>query len=175
MKSCEGGIAADPAAFSRQRTVYCPCMKRRIWLTLCLLAAISSAQGAVTVLVPIRDNTIYAEDPGQSNGAGEHLFAGRNAMNQTRRGLLAFDVAAAIPAGSTITAVSLQMYCTKATPENGPQAVRLHRLLKSWGESSSDGGFEEGMGGPAQTEAGTGTNGSSVRGCRGALRAASSL
>lgn len=119
-------------------------------LALLLLAATASVHADVTVLISIRDNVIYAENGGRSNGAGEHLFAGRNGMNQTRRGLLAFDVAA-IPAGSTITTVSLSMYCSKASPGSAPQAIGLYPLLKSWGEAGSDGGLEEGQGGPAQT------------------------
>jgi len=115
-----------------------------------LETASPGTRAATTVLVPVRDNTIYAESVTSSNGAGEHVFAGRNNDNETRRGLLAFDLTG-LPAGSTITAATLEMYCSKAGPGSSPQGIRLQRLLASWGEAGSDGGLEEGQGGPAQT------------------------
>jgi hypothetical protein len=117
-----------------------------------LLLATASVHAATVVLLPVRDNTMYAENGAQSNGAGENFFAGRNGMNQTRRGLIAFSLAG-IPAGSTITAVSLEMYCSKAAPGSAAQGIRLYRLLKSWGEGGSNGGVvgEGGQGAPAQT------------------------
>ena len=42
-----------------------------------------------------------------SNALGFHFFAGKTAMSELRRGVLAFDIAGNIPPGSTITAASL--------------------------------------------------------------------
>jgi hypothetical protein len=122
---------------------------RWVGLAAWLLAA-ASARAATTILVPIRDNTIYAESGASSNGAGAHFFAGRNGLNQTRRGLLAFDLSS-IPAGSTVDGVSLVMYCSKATAGSSAQTISLYRLLKSWGEAGSHAPGEEGDGGPALT------------------------
>ena len=75
-------------------------------------AGIRSARAAIIVINPSKDNTLYEYDPAEgdhSNGAGFHFFAGENGMGELRRGVLAFDIAGTLPAGSTITAVSLTM------------------------------------------------------------------
>src|SRR3972149_3608603 len=67
-------------------------------------------QAATANLSPIRDNTLYQyvdADGDRSNGAGTRFFAGRTDQGRLRRGVLAFDVAGSIPAGSTITRASL--------------------------------------------------------------------
>ncbi len=67
---------------------------------------------ATISIMPSKDNTLYEYDPAEgdhSNGAGFHFFAGENGMGELRRGVLAFDISGIIPAGSTITAVSLTM------------------------------------------------------------------
>ena len=59
---------------------------------------------------PIKDNTLYEYDPAdgdRSNALGFHFFAGKTAMGELRRGVLAFDIAGSIPAGSTITGVGV--------------------------------------------------------------------
>ena len=48
-------------------------------------------------------------------------------MGELRRGVLAFDIAGTIPAGSTVTAVSLTMNMSM-TPA-GTLTVELHELL----------------------------------------------
>jgi hypothetical protein len=54
-----------------------------------------------------------------------------------RRGLVAFDIAGAIPAGSTINTVSLTL--TVDTGKNGTFTTTLHRVLASWGRASTRG------------------------------------
>jgi hypothetical protein len=113
-------------------------------------AGVSSASAAIIVINPSKDNTIYEYDPlegDHSNGAGLHFFAGENAMGELRRGVLAFDVAGTIPAGSTITAVSLTMNMSM-TP-TGARTVELHKLLADWGEGTSHAPMGEGDGAPA--------------------------
>jgi hypothetical protein len=110
----------------------------------------SSATAAIININPNKDNTLYEYDPADgdhSNGAGFHFFAGENAMGELRRGVLAFDVAGAIPPGSTIVAVSLTMNMSM-TPA-GALTVELHKLLADWGEGTSHAPMGEGDGAPA--------------------------
>jgi hypothetical protein len=108
------------------------------------------ASAASISINPSKDNTLYQYVPAdgdRSNGAGFHFFAGENGMGEIRRGVLAFDVAGRIPAGSTITAVSLSMNMSM-TPA-GARTVELHKLLADWGEGTSHAPSGEGDGAPA--------------------------
>src|SRR5437773_1232248 len=114
-------------------------------------AGATSAIAAIINLTPSKDNTLYEYDPAEgdhSNGAGFHFFAGENGMGELRRGVLAFDIAATIPAGSTITAVSLTMNMSM-TPVSSLRTVELHKLLADWGEGTSHAPMGEGDGAPA--------------------------
>lgn len=121
---------------------------RIVSLSLLLLTvALPSAAGVVEV-GPAKDNTLYESDSGaNSNGAGQHFFAGVTAFNEKRRGVLAFDIAAAVPAGATINSVSLTLHMSKTIAGETP--VSLYKLVSDWGESTSDAGGEEGIGDPA--------------------------
>jgi hypothetical protein len=112
-----------------------------------LLAASFDARAASVVIGASRDNTVYAEDSTSSNGAGEYFHAGMNGVAQVRRGLVAFDVAAAIPAGATIDSVALRLNTSQT--QAGDRIVSLHRVLANWGEGTSDAPFGEGIGTPA--------------------------
>jgi hypothetical protein len=96
--------------------------------------------GEVT-LAPARDNTLYETAAGDaSNGAGNQMFVGLtgpNAGQVRRRGVLAFEVAAAVPAGATIDGVTLRLHLSNSST-GGPSSVAVHRLLAAWGEGSSD-------------------------------------
>lgn len=109
------------------------------------------AAAEVVSLVPVRDNTLYEQAAGTlSNGAGPSFFAGRTAQatNSIRRGLVAFDVAAAVPAGAVVTAATLRLSLTATS--GGTFAVSLHRVSASWGEGASNAGDSGGAGAPAQ-------------------------
>jgi hypothetical protein len=113
-------------------------------------AAATRATANIINITPSKDNTLYEYDPAEgdlSNGAGFHFFAGENGMGELRRGVLAFDIAGAIPAGSTITAVSLTLNMSM-TPA-GAETVELHKLLADWGEGTSHAPMGEGDGAPA--------------------------
>src|SRR6266487_4779720 len=110
----------------------------------------NSVNAATISIMPSKDNTLYEFDPAEgdhSNGAGFHFFAGENGRGELRRGVLAFDVAGTIPAGSTITAVTLTMNMSM-TPA-GALTVELHKLLADWGEGTSHAPMGEGDGAPA--------------------------
>lgn len=107
-----------------------------------ILAAASLGAPAEAGFVEIgaaADATLY-EDPlgATANGAGERIITGVSGqpVNPLRRGLLRFDVAAAVPAGATITAVTLTMHVVQTNAD--PQDVALHRALTAWTEGASD-------------------------------------
>ncbi len=102
--------------------------------------SLSTAVADTISLQASRDNTLFESMTGAtSNGAGPNFFVGRNSQGSIRRALLRFDLAS-IPAGSTITSVSLTLV---ASQTQGPATdIALHRTLADWGEagSSSTGG-----------------------------------
>ena len=91
---------------------------------------------AVTVNIPAsKDNTLYESPQGNvSNGAGRHFFAGATLSGALRRGLVAFDIARHVPAGSIITSATLKLRMTMTAASS--QTMRLHRLLADWGKGS---------------------------------------
>jgi len=113
-------------------------------------ACVTTATANIINITSTKDNTLYEYDPAEgdhSNGAGFHFFAGENGMGELRRGVIAFDVAGTIPAGSTIIAVTLTM--NMSMTHAGPETVELHKLLADWGEGTSHAPMGEGDGAPA--------------------------
>src|SRR6266436_1832424 len=122
-----------------------------IILTTALGFIAGSTHAAIISITPSKDNTLYEYDPADgdtSNALGFHLFAGKTAMGELRRGVLAFDIAGTVPAGSTITGVTLSMNMSR-TPLSVAYPVELHKLLADWGEGTSQAPGEEGDGAPA--------------------------
>lgn len=111
-----------------------------------LLMATSLWAETVTI-EPSKDNSMFSEAD-DSNGQGLYLFVGRTNTPSNRRALLAFDLAAAIPAGATIESASLSLTMNKTNV--GAQSISVHRLGKDWGEGASDAVANEGKGAPAQ-------------------------
>jgi hypothetical protein len=102
---------------------------------------------------PIKDNTLYEfvpADGDRSNALGLHFFTGETGMGELRRGVLAFDIAGNIPAGSTILGVTLSLNMSM-TPSGTPRTTELHKLLADWGEGTSQASGGEGEGAPATT------------------------
>jgi hypothetical protein len=129
----------------------------KLLLALILVAflggAPSLASAAIININPIKDNTLYEFDPAEgdhSNALGNHFFAGETAQGELRRGVLAFDIAGNIPAGSTILGVTLSLNVSR-TGSDTPRNVELHKLLADWGEGTSVAPGEEGDGAPATT------------------------
>jgi len=106
----------------------------------------------VATIVSAKDNTLYESLPGDlSNGAGDYFFAGRTARGSLRRGLVAFDVDGNVPAGATITAITLTLHLSQTPAQGGQEIAALHRVMADWGEGTSDADFEEGGGIAATT------------------------
>lgn len=105
-----------------------------IWV---LTDASSAAFAAVASIHPIRDNTLFEDNPTYSCGNGP-LFSGETQFALSRRAVLLFDVAGSIPAGSTIQSAVLRMNVIQSGPSALPSdSYKLNRLLQSWGESTS--------------------------------------
>ena len=99
----------------------------------------------VVMLTPSKDNTLYETSNGAfSNGAGSYIFAGTTASGVVRRAVLSFDMASQVPAGATITQLTLTMQMNR--PRGGNSDVALHRLLADWGEGTSAASANEGGG-----------------------------
>ncbi|MBU6413891.1 MAG: DNRLRE domain-containing protein [Planctomycetes bacterium] len=112
-------------------------------------AASSAAAQSTVTLRPVRDNSIYQATTGNlSNGAGEYLFAGRTATGSIRRALVRFDFTS-IPANATITNVSLSLNVSRFA--SGARDIAVHRLLREFGEGTSNAAGQEGRGATART------------------------
>jgi hypothetical protein len=115
------------------------------------VAASTAAIAQVQVNIPsMKDNTLYEDDLGMvSNGAGQHMFVGTTNGGFLRRGLIAFDIAGNIPAGSTIQSAVLTLNMSRSAATGTPIAVDLRVATQDWGEGTSVGNGEEGVGAPA--------------------------
>ena len=135
-----------------------PATFRKILLTAVIATVLggicpSLAVAQLANINPIKDNTLYQYDPAEgdvSNALGQHFFAGETGMGELRRGVLAFDIAGNIPAGSTILGVTLSLNMSR-TGSATPRIVELHKMLADWGEGTSVAPGEEGDGAPATT------------------------
>jgi hypothetical protein len=123
-------------------------MRGRLRDFMFILLASGSASADTVTIGPARDNTLYQELTGTiSNGAGAYFFAGQAAA--IRRGLVAFDIAHAVPSGATIEAVTLTLHCSRRPAGEPDVAITVHRVLADWGEGGSDAGAPGGGGAPA--------------------------
>jgi hypothetical protein len=122
---------------------------RTLALTCLTLSTLSAASLANTItLSAVKDNTIYFGTAALSNGAGQWVFSGTNGVGQPLRGLIKFDLAASIPAGSTINSVQLVLTMNQSTAHVASN-IQLRRISQDWGEGTSVAGAGEGGGGPA--------------------------
>lgn len=116
--------------------------------TLGVTPTVLAGSGTTINIGAMKDNTLYESSIGSlSNGSGEYFFAGVTGTGSLRRGLLAFDIASVIPAGSVITNVELTLQMTRTV--SGGNTVSLHRVLRDWGEGASNASGQEGGGAPA--------------------------
>lgn len=100
-----------------------------------MAAASAGAAADVTTVISSRDNTLFESPSGSvSNGAGVNFFVGKTTSNSIRRGLLMFDLSS-VPAGATVTGVTLTLNCSQA--QGGTSLIDLHRALADWGEGTS--------------------------------------
>jgi autotransporter-associated beta strand protein len=128
---------------------------KTVYVLLSLFAWASLATADSSVLFPSKTNTLIQIaspiSPQLSNGLGD-IYVGRTnqdgqgpATISIRRGLIAFDIADSIPAGATITAVTLTVDDVRGL--NGNQIVSLSQMYRDWGQGTSY--FNGGAGAPA--------------------------
>jgi hypothetical protein len=89
---------------------------------------------------PSKDTTLIESAKGLlGNSEGETIFVGRTGQPQEsrRRGLIAFDLAGAIPARSRITSVTLTMTLQMSAGGDQPRTVNLYRVSRFWKEGTS--------------------------------------
>lgn len=113
-----------------------------------------TAQTTAPPIYPDKDNSIYQEGGGVSNGSGEFLFAGqtKSPNSMARRALLHFDIASTIPSGVTITAVELDIFINKIPPSGSTPNLTIHLVDQDWGEGTSNASGAEGSGTTATCE-----------------------
>ena len=117
------------------------------FLAACLATTLATAQ--TVTLSAQQDSSIYESATGNTaSGVGEFGFTGGNRNGDIRRYFIQFDVAGAIPAGSTITAARLELDVVQLPPSAVSGPYDAHRATMPWGEGPAD-GF--GQGAPAQT------------------------
>jgi hypothetical protein len=102
--------------------------------------AVGVALADNVTLTPSADTTLHEYFPENNFGAQVHMNAGTTQNGPRTRGLLAFDVAEAIPSGSIINSVTLTLEVV-GQPVDGdaPSNFGLHRMLLGWGEGTGSG------------------------------------
>lgn len=119
-------------------------------LSAALLACLPLQVMAETVVIsPTKDSSIYGESNTQANGLGAGIFSGQTNDGFVRRGLIQFNVGAAVPPASIVTNATLRLTVTQSN--TGPLTVGLHRVTSPWGEGPSSPGGNGGTGAPAET------------------------
>ena len=129
-------------------------------VTVALLLAGPLASAAQVTINPVKDNTIYrgpTRSTGEifednSCGAGAEVYAGVTNDGFNRRALLQFDIAGAVPAGSTINSVTLTTTINRSG-DNQNATMTLRPITRLWGEGTVDCGCIRGggQGAPAGT------------------------
>ena len=123
-------------------------MRRLLPCVILALALPGAPVAADSVTVrPALDTTIFEENGDASDAKGPALYSGRNSLTAIRRAFVRFDVAAALPAGSTIDGARLDLVVTQA--KGNPVDVNLFRATAPWGEGTSEAGLPGGAGAPA--------------------------
>ncbi len=121
---------------------------------LALLVA-GTAAADIATLDSIAHGTLYESTGDQlANGLGQHLFAGNNGQNLSRRGLIRFDLGGL--GEVVVESATLRLHVSQANA--APNAVTLHRVLTNWGVGSTDAPGGEGGGGPATAGSATWTS-----------------
>ena len=119
-----------------------------LWIFVAAGFSIHPPAVADTVAIaPLKDNTLYESTPPVSNGHGQHLFSGATNASARRRGIISFEIAANIPAGSTIENATLTLHMSRTVGD--PTMISMHRCLAPWGEGNSIANGNEGGGAPA--------------------------
>lgn len=103
-----------------------------------------SVEAATVTIGANRDTTLFQNNPNNSLGLGQGIFAGNNGQNSPRRGLIGFDIAGNIPVGATITGAQLTLFLGQVAGAGGggggdatPRNISLFRVNDSWNEGTA--------------------------------------
>src|SRR6266404_3180413 len=123
-----------------------------------LFLFVTALRAETITLTPVADTSLLEAFPTNNFGGNEYFNSGTTQNYTANRGLLKFDLAAALPPNAKITAVTLTLEVVR-TPVDGdnPSTFRLHRLLRDWGEGNKRGHppQQSGLGQPATTNEAT--------------------
>lgn len=130
-----------------------PMSWRLAWCAGVVCTLLSAASADTVTLGASKNNTLVQDSLGAlGSGGAQAIFAGVTAQGSgvdKRRALIEFDIAGSIPAGATITSVSLSLTSDRAS--NGSSSTfELHRIISDWGQGASNPGSQGAMGAPAQ-------------------------
>jgi hypothetical protein len=116
--------------------------ERTVWKAVALagwLAALPvGASGETIELDAAADATLIESASGAlANGAGPAFFVGRTGQSSSsrRRAVIAFDVAAAVPAGAVVTDARLALSLSPSNP--APIEIGVYRVSADWSEGPS--------------------------------------
>jgi hypothetical protein len=124
-------------------------MRMRIWAAAAAAVSVllaAPSQGAQVTVGAAKDATIFGAAVNNSNGGGPGVFSGADGSNNVLRALFQFDVAGAVPAGSTVTGADLTLYLGQVAGAGGgsgdatPRVIDLRRVAADWGESTNGSG-----------------------------------
>jgi hypothetical protein len=109
---------------------------RKLVLSAILVGIGLPVLAAQVAIAPSQDASVF-ENSEFGCGQGP-LFAGQTGSFGIRRALLRFDVAAAVPSGSTIQSAALDFYVNQSGPSSLETDLgALHRVVADWGEGAS--------------------------------------
>jgi hypothetical protein len=107
------------------------------WLG-CFAAVSATARAAQVTLFPVADATLFELVPTNSLGGVTWFSAGTTQNGNTNRGLLRFDIAAAVPAGATILDIGVKVWVTRSPVDgNADSLFSLRRVLRPWNEGAN--------------------------------------
>ena len=112
-----------------------------VWCLVLLLSFELCALCFDTVfLTPSADTALLQAFPSNNFGAQAYFNSGTTQTYLTNRGLMKFDLAAALPAGAKITFAQLSLEVV-GQPVDGdaPSSFQLRRMLRDWGEGTKKG------------------------------------
>jgi autotransporter-associated beta strand protein len=107
----------------------------------------SSAQATQVEISAEQDATLLGGSDAMTDNslADPGIFVGTDGDDNPKRGLIEFDIATAVPAGATITAVQLQLTVGQVAGSggggsggtSGPQTISLYDESQSWGQPTN--------------------------------------
>jgi hypothetical protein len=102
------------------------------------LAYVASLSAATVTIPPVADTFLSEFSPTHNTGGHIDVAAGTVSNGTRTRALLRFDIAAYVPAGATISSVSLRITATRVNAGGGVNSTfDLRRVLVPWSEGTN--------------------------------------